>query len=118
MLPILYMVYEIVDGKRAPTLDFIDKATLFLKLEFAIILLFWTCIWAVKAAFLTLYRGLFTNVHGWQRSAWWAVAALCVLSYIGNWVLQFLACTPLSNYFVPGAYRSVNIFRKTKLTSH
>jgi len=98
------MLYEVVDGHKAPAADFVHKTTEFLYLEFVLIILFWSNIWAVKSAFLAFYCGLFANVHGWQRKAWWSVVVLCLLSYIGNWVLQFLACTPLKSYFRLGKY--------------
>ena len=83
--------------------DFYSTTTKYLRIQFALIVLFWTCLWAVKAAFLAFYKTLFDNGFlGWQKVAWWIVVVFTFLSYVVNWPLQFLACQPFMSYFVIG----------------
>ncbi|KAI9711452.1 MAG: hypothetical protein M1828_001910 [Chrysothrix sp. TS-e1954] len=105
VLPTVYMLLEILHGTWTQPLpaDFYSVTTKYLRLQFALIVLFWSCLWAVKGAFLAFYKTLFDNGFlGWQKVAWWIVAVFCFVSYAGNWPLQFLACTPFNDYFTIG----------------
>lgn len=59
------------------------------------------------AYYKQLFAGGFT---GWQKVAWWWLAVFCILTYVVNWPLQFVACSPLPDYFAvgkpPGCARS------------
>ncbi|KAI4195499.1 MAG: hypothetical protein LQ350_007166 [Teloschistes chrysophthalmus] len=60
--PIMFELNDIATGKEKLTPDFISRAAVFLKLQFAIIVLFWTTIWVVKISFLIFYRTLFSGL--------------------------------------------------------
>ncbi|KAL9576332.1 MAG: hypothetical protein Q9212_007191 [Teloschistes hypoglaucus] len=60
--PIMFELNEIATGKEELTPDFVSRAAIFLKLQFAIIVLFWTTIWVVKISFLIFYRTLFSGL--------------------------------------------------------
>lgn len=78
----------------------------FLKLQFAIIILFWTNIWAVKASFLAVYKGIIDQrLNPWKTRAWWAITMFTALSYMGCWITQFLSCQPFHTYFELGQWR-------------
>jgi hypothetical protein len=99
----MYMLYAVGEGKQAPPMNFYADVSSFLKLQFAIIILFWTNIWAVKASFLAVYKGIIDKrLNPWKTRAWWACAIICALSYMGCWVTQFMSCTPFMSYFVAG----------------
>ena len=95
----MYTLYDVLEGRIEPADNFELRSSEFLKLQFAIIILFWSNIWAVKASFLAFYNPLFKNVNGYQTRAWWLVAILCGLAYFGCWVTQFMSCVPFNTYF-------------------
>lgn len=103
VLPDIYLLLELLDGelKNFPT-DLAERVAMYLRYQFAIIILFWTNLWLIKGSFMCLYKKLLHNTHGWQQTAWWSVAAFCIMTYIGDWVLQFMACTPFHTYFKLG----------------
>ena len=86
-------------GEMLPTPQFAERATFFLKAQFAIILLFWTSLWSVKYSFLMFYKKLFT---GLSLRWWWTVCVFTLLAYIGCWITQLTSCEPISNYFTLG----------------
>lgn len=49
-IPSMYMVLLVVAGLEQPKTNFLDTGTHYLKLQFALTLLFWTCLWSVKGA--------------------------------------------------------------------
>jgi hypothetical protein len=86
-------------GDMLPPPGFEDNVAFFLKVQFAIIVIFWTTLWAVKLSFLMYYKKLFSGLPGNEQRVWWAVTVFAVLSYIGCWITQLLSCTPISTYF-------------------
>lgn len=100
-VPIMFEYEQILHGKKLLTHDFGDRARLFLKLQFAIIVLFWTCIWAVKISFLIWYKKL-TDFPSNREMMWNLVTGFTVASYLGCWVTQLEACHPIRHYFVSG----------------
>lgn len=100
-IPIIFEFEQILQGKKLLTHDFGDRARLFLKLQFAIIVLFWTCIWAVKISFLIWYKKL-TDVPSNRKLMWNLVIGFTVASYLGCWVTQLEACHPIRYYFISG----------------
>ena len=81
---------------------FEERANHYLRIQFGIIVLFWTCVWAVKLSILVFYKSLFDRLSRRYLYAWWAVVAFVALTYVGCWALQFEACSPLSSYFKIG----------------
>lgn len=100
IIPIMFEIDLAVKGVL-PGPGFPARATFFLKLQFAIIVLFWTILWAVKFAFLFFYKQLLQGLPDQMR--WWkALTLFTVLTYLSAWVTQLLSCQPISHYFVLG----------------
>lgn len=92
---------DAVSVGAVPGPDFLERAELFLKLQFAIICCFWTTLWAVKFSFLLYYRNLFAGLPN-QLYWWWLVSGFALLAYLGCWATQLASCRPISNYFILG----------------
>lgn len=71
---------------------------LFVRYEFAIIGLFWSVLWAVKASFLAMFWKLFDGLPVYRK---WSVviAVFAFLTYVGCWIASILNCHPASLYF-------------------
>lgn len=94
-IPIIYKVERIVQGE---TISSREQIEYFLKLQFSIIILFWTSLWAVKLSFLVFYRNIIAGIPGYM--IWWKLTLVfTVLSYIGCQATNLKSCTPISNYF-------------------
>ena len=74
----------------------------YIKLQFAATMLFWTCLWLVKASFLSFFKRLTTNVRGHQI-AWWVIVVIVTLSYIGAAITYPVSCSK----FEPGKFALV-----------
>ncbi|KAL8811516.1 MAG: hypothetical protein Q9223_004077 [Gallowayella weberi] len=72
--PIMFELVDIAEEEEIPTPEFLRRAPIFLKLQFAIIVVFWTEIWSVKASFLIFYRNLFAGLPE-QMLGWWLINA-------------------------------------------
>ncbi|KAF6219280.1 hypothetical protein HO133_005105 [Letharia lupina] len=81
-IPSMYQVLNVGAGLAEPDTDFMKNATFYLKLQFALTYLYWSCLWAVKACFLSFYHRLTKNLK-YCRQVWWATVIISVLSYIG-----------------------------------
>lgn len=92
MAPPLYEILLLSAGLLIPDAGFMDRATFYLKCQFASTVLFWSCLWAVKGCFLAFFWRL-TNQLTWPRRAWWVVAVITVLSYIGSVITYPVSCT-------------------------
>ena len=75
----------------------LDKIVFYIKLQFTETMLFWTCIWLVKASFLAFFKRLTTNVKG-HAIAWWVITVITGLSYIGAAITYPVSCSK----FQPG----------------
>ena len=92
---------DAVSAGALPSQDFVSRAELFLKLQFAIICCFWTTLWAVKFSFLLYYKNLFAGLPN-QLFLWWFVSGFAMLAYFGCWATQLASCVPISKYFILG----------------
>ena len=110
IVPIMFEFEYIVRGQKGVTAGFVQRVNYFLRLQFAIIVLFWTSIWAVKFSFLIWYRKLLA-VPSDRLVLWWGVFTFTFLAYIGCWITQLESCRPISNYFLLG--RSHAMFLKS-----
>ncbi|KAK3934622.1 hypothetical protein QBC46DRAFT_273425 [Diplogelasinospora grovesii] len=97
-LPSLYYITAITEGAIPISMDLISQTEDYLRLEFPIILLFWTVLWSVKASFLALYYKLFREL-GLYRRVWYFLATFTFLAYVGCYVTLCLSCRPISNFF-------------------
>ena len=83
-------------------LEFEERANHYLRIQFGIIILFWTCVWAVKLSILVFYKSLYDRLSRNYMYAWWAVVVFVAVTYVGCWALQFESCSPLMSYFTIG----------------
>lgn len=82
--PLIYQLAEVVTDDE---LDFASLA----QLEEAALFITWTCCYAVKIAFLLLYRSIFHVSTNFVR-AWWTVLAFVILSYSIIITSSIVAC--------------------------
>ena len=99
--PSMVRLVAISIGKAQPGPNFLEESAFYLRCQFAIIVMFWTTLWAVKIAILLFYKNLFTKLPK-QMSLWWAVLAVVVLLYLGCWGSQLASCVPIEGYFTLG----------------
>ena len=97
-LPSLYYMTAVIAGEIPVSMQLIPHTEEYLRLEFPIIILFWTVLWCVKAGFLALYFKLFRELALYRR-VWYALAAFTFLAYAGCLVTLCLSCHPISNFF-------------------
>ena len=99
--PIMFELDRITKGLDPSTPEFLPRAAVFLKLQFAIIVLFWTSIWVVKVSFLLFYRTLFTGLRE-HMVGWWLATGFTTIAYLLCWAFQLGSCIPISDYFIFG----------------
>ena len=75
----------------------------FLRLQAAQSVLFFSCIYFVKAAFLLFYRQLFASNETFIR-AWWLVCLFTVASYVASVTGSITLCGPASQLSNLGLY--------------
>ena len=92
MAPPMYELIQVSLGLMEATPDFFAHASMYLKLQFASTLLFWSCLWSVKATFLAFFYRL-TDHMKWARIGWWIVTTLTILFYIGSVITYPVSCT-------------------------
>ena len=79
-----YLVY--VGAGRVPAgQPLLNNGNTYVRYEFAVIGIFWTVCWCVKASFLALYYRLFDGLPMY-RKVWWCVAIFTALAYAGCWI--------------------------------
>ena len=90
--------------------EFYERADHYLRVQFGIIILFWTCVWAVKLSILIFYKSLFDRLSRNYMYFWWAVVVFVALTYVGCWALQFESCSPLGSYFIIGPKSNLALY--------
>ncbi|KAK4496692.1 hypothetical protein PRZ48_012674 [Zasmidium cellare] len=91
-------------GKQEPPEQTLAIGNVYVRYEFAIIGIFWTVCWCVKASFLAMYKRLFAGLPQYL-TLWWVVVFFTAGSYIGCWFASAWTCHPPSTYFRFGMYR-------------
>lgn len=71
---------------------FMKDTNFYMRVQFALTVAFWTCLWVVKASFLAFFYPL-SNGLKWDRRLWYAVAAFCVAGYIACVVSYPVSCS-------------------------
>lgn len=89
-------IYYIVFNMTGP--DIVDHGLRYTHYEFAIIGIFWSVLWSVKASFLALFWMISNGLPRYRR-VWWATVVFAALAYIGCWIGSVYTCHPPSNYF-------------------
>lgn len=78
--------------------DIAPHALKYVHYMFAIIGLFWSVLWSVKAAFLALFWAMTNNLPHYRR--WWfGIVIFTFASYAGCWFASAFTCHPPSTYF-------------------
>lgn len=96
--PTMFELERLLTPGAVPSANFLQEAALFLRLQFAIIILFWTTLWAVKLSFLLYYKRLFAGLP--HQMFWWRLVSVFVgMAYLGCWATQLASCAPISSYF-------------------
>lgn len=111
-MPPMYEVANIGARLKTPTEGFQDRASLYLKLQYAANLLIWTTLWAVKFSLLFFFWRLFDSVNSPMRVFWWIMCGITASTWIVSVVMQEFACEPISNYFTLGK-RSISFPEST-----
>ncbi|KXX79237.1 hypothetical protein MMYC01_205626 [Madurella mycetomatis] len=97
-LPSLYYITGVTSGVLPISQELISQTEDYLKLEFPIIILFWTVLWSVKAGFLALYFKLCRELVIYRR-IWYALAGFTFLAYVGCIVTLIVSCGSFNNLF-------------------
>lgn len=103
--PAIYELYKIDRPGSSEILvlvspDATDQLNYFLRLQFAIIALFWTSVWAFKFSFLIYYKRLFASIPGTNHVFVWRFALFfTILAYVSCQAINLKSCTPISNDF-------------------
>lgn len=97
-LPTVYYMLATIAGVIPISSELISATEAYLRYEFAIIGLFWTVLWCVKASFLALYFKLFRELRVYRR-AWYILAAFTFCAYVGCWVTLLTSCHPIAHFF-------------------
>lgn len=101
-IPPMYELTYVGAGVELPTEGFMDRASLFLKLQYAADILVWTTLWSVKFSLLFFFWRLFDSVNSPMRVFWWIMCGVTASTWITSIVLQEFACDPISNFFTLG----------------
>lgn len=97
-LPSLYYIAGVLAG-TAPIVGIIEKTERYLLFQFPIVILYWSTLWSVKAAFLTLYWKIFRDLPVYRR-VWYILALFCLLAYGGCLVTLTVSCGgDVKNFF-------------------
>ncbi|KAL2838356.1 hypothetical protein BJX68DRAFT_272689 [Aspergillus pseudodeflectus] len=103
-IPPMYDVQYFDYATQPMDAAFMDRASLFLRLQFALDFLLWTTLWAVKFSLLFFFWRLFDSVRTPVRVFWWTMCAITASTWITLVVLQNFACDPIKNFFTLGRY--------------
>ena len=106
IIPDMYEVDRVAAEEEPLSAHFVPDADFYLRCQYALIVLFWTSVWAVKFSILTFYKSLFQNLHTRiLKWSWWAVMIITGLFYLGCWATQIISCWPIWTYFHIGKCR-------------
>ncbi|KAK0258033.1 hypothetical protein LTR91_005757 [Friedmanniomyces endolithicus] len=92
MAPAMYELLAVSVGREEVTPAFMMRVSFYLKCQLASTILFWSCLWSVKASFLAFFRQLSEGLR-WPRRAWWAVTIITTMSFMGSVVTYPVSCT-------------------------
>ncbi|KAL2844802.1 hypothetical protein BJY01DRAFT_263773 [Aspergillus pseudoustus] len=101
-IPPMYDVQYFDYATQPMDAAFMGRASLFLRLQFALDFLLWTTLWAVKFSLLFFFWRLFDSVRTPVRVFWWTMCAITASTWITLVVLQNFACDPIKNFFTLG----------------
>ena len=89
------------NGLPPPVIDqqkWTEDISLFAIYHTVAIIFLWGALWAGKFSMLSFYRRLMMDMEGFMKW-WWIVLTICVLTFWGCFVSNFLVCVPFSRRF-------------------
>ena len=69
-----------------------EEISYFMKLQMAQYMVFWTCLWLVKASFLAFFRRLTNNLRRYVI-AWWITVFITAISYCVAVITYPISCS-------------------------
>lgn len=97
--PPMYKLMMVRAGLQAPDAGLPAVITRYYRLQFAHDMIFWTCLWCIKAAFLSLYWPMIAEQRTalrWQRQFFYGVVGLTLSAYLACLLPLPLACPSFS----------------------
>lgn len=98
----------VLQAGGTPSQEMASGAQNFLPHQFALLLLLWTTLWAVKFSLLVFFWRLFDSVHTKARTFWYIMFVLTASTYIVTIFIQLFACGSPQNFFKLGKYQSAS----------
>ncbi len=80
IIHIVYEQYAVTSGRAAITPDFFTAQTHLMHTLAPLLVLFYTCLWAVKLSLLLFFRRLGSKVMG-QKIWWWSILVITVVTW-------------------------------------
>lgn len=99
LFPFVYLIDDYARGQAGKPSA--PQYLVYLKLQVAVSVLFWVCVYAVKIAFLLLYRMLFV-VSKASNVIWWSITAFTIVAF---WIClagELTTCGPSKNLLKEG----------------
>jgi hypothetical protein len=99
MSPILYDMARRVSGEGQYTVAFFEvEIPLYLRLQFTVIGMFYSCLWSIKLSFMIFYRRFFKDLRD-HMIAWWIVMVITLLTYLGAWLCMMFSTGSPQGFF-------------------
>jgi hypothetical protein len=105
-IPPMYELSYVGAQLKPITAGFMNRADLFLRLQFALDMMLWTTLWSVKFSLLFFFWRLFDSVQTPMKIFWWIMCAVTASTWIISVVLQQFACDPIKGFFTLGMTRT------------
>ena len=102
MMPSMYElehVKQILALGGFPPADFTTRAELYLRCQFALLILLWTTLWAVKFSLLFFFWRLFDSLRTKVRIFWFVMCFITASTYITTIFIQLFACRSPARFF-------------------
>lgn len=94
----MFNLVEIMAGIQPPPTTpeaeatFVSNTELYIRVQFAITLAFWSCLWTVKASFLTLFYPLGNGLK-LDRMLWYGATTITIMGYVFCVISYPVSCT-------------------------
>lgn len=102
MSPPMYEVVAVGVKSQIANALFASHFVRYLRLQFAVTYMYWTSLWLVKLALLSFFWRLYESVRTNVRVFVGIMCSITIATWTISLFLQGFACSPSSNFFVPG----------------
>ena len=102
----------VMQANISPPPEMVADAEEFLGYQFALVLLLWTTLWAVKFSLLLFFWRIFESVRTRVRAFWWLMCFVTASTYIVTIFLQFFACGSPQNFLELGTSHQRSALRQ------